>query len=141
MRTFLRDGFIDRYSGKRLVFPGTIRLLSLYLPREIPFHPNWKMAETHMSYWELFPTIDHIVPIARGGSDTDSNRVTTSMMRNAAKANWTMEELGWSLHPAGDLRQWNGLMKHFLALVEMDPAPLAEPYVKKWYDLAMEAMR
>ncbi|MGD1047231.1 MAG: HNH endonuclease domain-containing protein [Candidatus Krumholzibacteriaceae bacterium] len=94
-----------------------------------------------MSYWELFPTIDHIVPVARGGSDTDSNRVTTSMMRNAAKANWTMEELGWFLQPAGDLRQWDGLMKHFLALIDMDPTPLAEPYIKKWHDLAVEAMK
>ena len=27
-RVFVRDGFIDRYSGERLVFPGVLRLLS-----------------------------------------------------------------------------------------------------------------
>lgn len=141
LHIFLRDAFIDRYSGERLVFPGILRLLSIYLPKEMPFHPNWKMTETHMSYWELLPTIDHVVPIARGGSDADSNRVTTSMMRNAAKANWTMEELGWSLHPAGDLQQWDGLMKQFIALIEMDSAPLAEPYIRKWHDLALETVK
>ena len=93
-----------------------------------------------MSYWELFPTIDHIVPVARGGSDTDSNRVTTSMMRNAAKAHWTLEELDWSLHPPGDIRKWDGLMNHFLALVRMDSAVLVEPYIKRWHDLALESM-
>jgi hypothetical protein len=40
LRIFLRDGFIDRYSGQRLVFPGVLRLLSLLLPDEVPYHPN-----------------------------------------------------------------------------------------------------
>jgi hypothetical protein len=40
MAIFLRDGFIDRYSGKRLVFPGTLRVLSILLPVEFPYHPN-----------------------------------------------------------------------------------------------------
>jgi hypothetical protein len=33
-KLFVRDGFVDRYSGSRLVFPGTLRLLSKLLPRE-----------------------------------------------------------------------------------------------------------
>jgi len=37
---FIRDGFIDRYSGTQLIFPGTIRLLSRLLPAEFPFHPQ-----------------------------------------------------------------------------------------------------
>lgn len=89
MQVFIRDGFIDRYSGKQLLFPGTIRLLSIILPQEFPFHPNWKMSESHNIYWEFFPTIDHIVPIARGGVNNESNWVCTSMLRNSAKSNWT----------------------------------------------------
>ena len=103
---FIRDGFIDRYSGTQLVFPGTLRLLSRLLPSDFPFHRNWKMTETHMVYWELFPTVDHIVPIARGGAHDETNWATTSMLRNSAKSNWTLEELGWQLVPAGDLREW-----------------------------------
>jgi len=72
---FVRDGFIDRYSGTQLVFPGTLRLLSRLLPSEFPYHLNWKMTETHMVYWELFPTVDHIIPVARGGTDDDTNWV------------------------------------------------------------------
>ena len=37
---FLRDGFIDRYSGQRLVFPGTLRLLSLLLSRRDSLPPE-----------------------------------------------------------------------------------------------------
>ncbi len=63
-KIFLRDGFIDRYRGAKLVFPPVLRLLSHYLPTEFPYHKNGKMSEGHTAYWELFPTIDHVVPIA-----------------------------------------------------------------------------
>jgi hypothetical protein len=33
LEVFLRDGFTDRYSGEKLLFPGTLRLLSRILPR------------------------------------------------------------------------------------------------------------
>lgn len=113
-RVFLRDAFIDRYSGTRLVFPGALRLLSVFIPEVFPYHSNWRMVATHPAYWEAAPTIDHVVPIARGGADTDANRLTTSMLRNAAKANWTLAELGWQLHPAGSLNDWDGMIRWFL---------------------------
>ena len=47
LRIFLRDGFVDRYTGNRLLFPGILRLLFRLFPTEFPFHPNWKMSETH----------------------------------------------------------------------------------------------
>jgi hypothetical protein len=65
MSVFLRDGFIDRYFGTRLVFPGTLRALSILMPDEFPYHPNWKQSATHPAFWELYPTIDHVVPGAR----------------------------------------------------------------------------
>ena len=36
MEVFVRDGFIDRYSGKKLVFPGTLRSISKLLPDQFP---------------------------------------------------------------------------------------------------------
>jgi hypothetical protein len=59
---------------------------------------NWKTDSCHFAFYELFPTIDHVVPISRGGEDEARNRVCTSMLRNAAKANFTIEELGWRMH-------------------------------------------
>src|SRR5215213_9680583 len=50
-RLFIRDGFIDRYTGERLVFPPVLRVLSAVLPAEFPYHPNWKTDLTHPSYW------------------------------------------------------------------------------------------
>ena len=43
-QVFIRDGFIDRYAGTRLIFPGALRALSIALPAEFPARPNWKMS-------------------------------------------------------------------------------------------------
>lgn len=88
-KIFVRDGFIDRYRGTQLVFPPTLRILSQYLPLDFPYHKNGKMTEGHLAYWELFPTIDHIQPVARGGIDTEENWVCCSMLTNSIKSNWT----------------------------------------------------
>src|SRR5262245_55670108 len=87
---FRRDGFVCRYSGERLVFPGTLRLLSILMPEELPYHPNWKMTDTHSVYWQLYPTLDHVVPITHAGRDDDTNWVTTSQLRNSAKSGWLL---------------------------------------------------
>ena len=115
-KVFLRDGFIDRYSGDKLLFPGLIKILSIEFPGIFKYHRNWKMSDTHMIYWELCPTVDHLIPVARGGQDNYLNWVTTSMIRNSAKSNWTMEEIGWKLHDKGQLDNWDGLVNYFIEL-------------------------
>lgn len=132
-RVFVRDGFIDRYSGHRLIFPPVLRLLARTLPIDFPYHLNWKMDACHLAFWELVPTIDHIVPIGRGGLDEPTNWVSTSMLHNSAKSNWTLDELGWSLVPCGDFAQWDGLVRWFVTYVEQHPSLLKEGYVKAWH--------
>ena len=133
---FLRDGFVDRYSGTELVFPGVLRLLSRLLPDEFPAHPNWKTTESHLIYYELFPTIDHVLPIARGGANNADNWVTTSMVLNSAKANFTLEELRWTLLPPGDPASWDGLVQWFLEFISHSPEHLADTYIKTWHSAA-----
>jgi hypothetical protein len=136
MRVFVRDRFIDRYSGARLVFPGTLRLIHRIAPEEFHFQKNWKMTETHIAFWDLFPTVDHEYPIARGGKDALENWITTSQLRNSAKANWTLEELGWQKHPPGNVSDWDGLTTWFLEYVKLHPEHLADPYLETWHRAA-----
>lgn len=138
-RIFFRDGFIDRYKGNKLVFPPALRLISHYLPIAFPYHKNGKMSEGHIAYWELFPTIDHVVPVARGGQDCLENWVCCSMLTNSIKSNWTLDEIGWELLPPGKPEKWDGMLGWFVSQAKRMPSLLAAPYFKRWYNAAVSA--
>ena len=140
IRVFARDGFIDRYRGNRLIFPAVLRLLSHYLPAEFPFHKNGKMTEGHVAYWELFPTVDHVIPVARGGADSEVNWVCCSMLTNSIKSNWTLEQLQWQLLPSGDMAEWDGMLGWFLRQVSANPAVLENSYIRRWHKAAVEVL-
>ena len=135
-KVFLRDGFIDRYRGTRLVYPPVLRLLSLYLKSVFPYHKNGKMTEGHMAYWEIFPTIDHVVPIARGGVNLEENWVCCSMLTNSIKSNWTLDQLQWQLLPSGNIAEWDGMIGWFIQQVSIDPNVLENNYIKQWHSAA-----
>lgn len=80
--------------------------------------------------------MDHVVPLARGGNGDETNLVCTSMLSNGAKANWTLEELGWQLLPAGDIQRWEGLVGWFLEYTEEHQEALEDQLVKRWYTAA-----
>lgn len=136
MAQFKKDGFIDRYSGQKLLNPGLLKVLSHYMPDEFPYHSHWKMEECHSAYWEFVPTMDHIYPVALGGVDSEENWATTSMLHNSVKSNWTLEQLNWQLHEAGRMEDWDGLTGLFAELVEADLTLLQDSYIKKWYRLS-----
>ncbi|WP_434579223.1 hypothetical protein [Thermoanaerobacterium thermosaccharolyticum] len=136
MQIFLRDGFIDRYTGDKVVIPGILKVLSVYFPKDFPYQSHWKMEETHIAYWELVPTIDHIIPIATNGEDIEENWVTTSMLHNSIKSNWTLEQIGWKLVAPGNLNEWDGLTNLFISIVENNNNLLEDNYIRKWYLLA-----
>jgi len=139
VRVFERDRYTDRYFGSRLVFPGTLRALSILLTDAFPYHPNWKQSETHPAVWDLYPTIDHIVPVARGGADEESNVVTTSMLRNSAKGNWLLEELRWPLERAPVVAGWDGLVGWFKTAHSCYSLLRQDAMVQQWHLAASAA--
>ena len=111
-------------------------MLSLLMPKELPYHPNWKQSETHPAFWELCPTIDHVIPIARGGRDDEANIVTTSILRNGAKANWVLEELGWPIERAPVASDWDGMLGWFMSQWKADEALHRNSYFVHWHRAA-----
>ncbi|MEW2478994.1 HNH endonuclease [Mycobacterium sp. NPDC051198] len=146
MALFMRDGFIDIYKGNRLINPGVLRLLHVVLGDDFPAHPNWKVSETHPAFWELFPTVDHVVPVSRGGPDDASNWVTASMLSNQAKAQWTLDELGWERHQAGVVEEWDGMSRWLVGYLAANPTVLAEAaephrrYIQTWLTVTKAAI-
>lgn len=134
---FMRDGFIDRYAGTQLIFPGALRLLSVLLPAEFPWNPNWNPSVSHIISWDFFPTVDHVVPISRLEiPDSTDNWITTSMLLNNVKARRTLDELGWTILPPGDFATWDGLVRWFLHFISRSPEHLADNYIKTWHSAA-----
>jgi len=138
-RVFIRDGFVDRYAGDRLIFPPVLRMLSHAIPKQCPYHPNWKTQVTHPAYWEVGATIDHEIPVTRGGLDEPSNWKTTSMARNSAKMNWKLDELGWKLKAPGDFSQWDGMIRWFVEYASAHPDAL-DGGLRRWLQAATIAL-
>ena len=146
MKLFMRDGFIDRYTGNRLINPGVLRLLHVVPGNDFPAHPHGKVSETHLAFWELFPTVDHVVPVSRGGRDDESNWVTASMLSNQAKNQWTLDDLGWKLHPPGAAAKWDGLSCWLVDYLAANPTKLADApvthsgYIRRWLTATKAAL-
>ena len=138
---FRRDGFIDRYSGEKLIYPPVLKILSVLMEKEFPYQKNWKMSETHIAWWELIPTVDHVEPVARGGEDEKENWVCTSQLRNSAKSNWKLEELGWERKKKGDLKKWDGMMGWFMEYMKTAPPKICDDkYITKWHAAANDVI-
>jgi hypothetical protein len=84
--------------------------------------------------------VDHVIPVTRGGEDEESNWVTTSMAHNSAKMNWTVEELGWKIHPQGDSRAWDGMLRWFLEYTARNPQSLIDAGMRGWHRAATIAV-
>ncbi|MDR2651324.1 MAG: hypothetical protein LBC68_03285 [Prevotellaceae bacterium] len=133
LKIFIRDGFIDRYTGQKLLFPNVLRILSIELGDVFPFHPNWKMSDCHIAFWEFYPTCDHVKPIARGGENVPENIVTTSMKMNSAKSNFLMEELGLKLYEKGNIKNWDGMIEWYIKYVKNNQTILENNYIAGWH--------
>ena len=133
----MRDGFVDRYGGEQLVFPGVLRALSHLLPEEFPYHTNWKFGVSHPWYYDLYATIDHIVPVSMQGANSLDNWVTTSMRRNLIKSNRSLEDLKWGFISKGDPTGWDGHMHWFIEYVRSRPELRELAWLNSWYQAAV----
>jgi hypothetical protein len=85
--------------------------------------------------------LDHIYPRARGWPDVKENLATTSTVRNSAKANFTIDELGWSLLEDDRLKKWDGLLPWFLQQVKLDQSILDDANARQWHRAAVNFLR
>lgn len=118
---FARDSFRCSYSGQRLVLPPALVLLSTIVPQEFPCknYPRCPLAETHIAFWALSPSPDHVDAFSGGGECVSENLVTSSSAVNMFKSNWSLTELGWPQprsfpNPDG----WDGLGQWFVDMLE-----------------------
>jgi hypothetical protein len=137
LRVWRLDGFRDRYSGGRLVFPGTLILLAALLRDVMPFgkRKNGDRRITHQAMTELWPAVDHIIPLTRprelraaqvADPNGDANLATTSIANSWAKGRLLHTEIGWTLHPRPTSIDWDGLTGWFQEYLSRDSTPLED---------------
>ena len=114
--TFARDHWTCRLCGAQTIDLQVLRCLSRLFPETLPFHPNWKFAESHLIYWTLSTSLEHVVPFARGGADEPSNFVTTCYASNDARGELLLNEIGWALQPIAET-EWRGLTDNLADLM------------------------
>lgn len=152
MQVFLRDGFVDQYTGERLIFPGTLLLLGKLLPE--PFatpkdSAGWRVAECHWIYWRLWPTVEHLDPVSRGGHNDDLDRlITTSQMVNSARGPWAPDEVPEKIRieridaEAARARRWDGTLRWFLTHANRWQEHLeGDATLRGWHQSAKTAMK
>ncbi len=137
LKIYLNDGFIDRYTGNKLLFPNVLRIISFELSEVFPYQSNWKMSECHIAYWELTPTYDHIFPIARGGKDEEENIATTSMLMNSIKSNFLLNEIGFKLHEKGNIKNWDGMINWYKEYIKNNNNILKDKSINQWHKALM----
>jgi hypothetical protein len=86
-------------------------------------------------------TIDHKDPVTLGGRNVDDNLVTTSMARNNAKMNYSLQEPGWTPHEPGSFEEWDGLLHWFLRYPARETGLLTDERVDRWYRMWQRAAK
>ena len=137
-RVFIRDGFIDRYTGTRMVFPGTLRLLSAELGNSVfPFQANGRVEVTHPAFWELYPTVDHNDAMGHRGHDEMSNLITANVLTVIAKRASRLQHLGgWKMVAPGSFEQWDGTIWWFADYVARREDLLRNAHLMTWFQAA-----
>jgi hypothetical protein len=110
---YRRDRFTCRYCGGLLIPTAIMELIGGLYPDLFPFHRNWKGGETHPAILSRSPVVDHVVPGSSGGDWLDpDNLVTACWPCNGRKADFTLEQLGWSVLDIPETA-WDGLTTRY----------------------------
>jgi hypothetical protein len=115
--TFRKDHYHCSYTGIKLINHPLIELLSYILPEHFPYNnpPHGSDAgikNTHLLVWVLWPSVDHILPVSRGGLNHPENYTTSNSKFNMFKNNFRNEELGLQCREPED-KTWNGLEEEY----------------------------
>ena len=58
------------------------------------------------------------------------------MAHNFAKGNYSLDQLGWRLHPPGDFQEWDGLLHWFMEFTAVHPESLDISNLRQWHRAA-----
>ena len=87
-----RDHWTCRYCNEPVFFNPTFKLFDKISPNHGYYHPHGKSDARHQFIEKRMATVDHIIPLSRGGSDTIDNYVTACWECNLKYREKTFDE-------------------------------------------------
>ena len=63
------------------------------------------------------------------------------MLRNSAKGNFLLKELGWNVLPPGNYSEWDGMTEWFIKYVDVNRDLLKCGYIEEWYKAAKKFIK
>ena len=115
-KIFARDHYTCRYCGVPTISLQVMNVVSTLFPWAYSLHPHWKYEKTDRSFSEYSTSLEHHVPIARGGTNEEDNLLTACAWCNYSKNESLAEELGWRKLPVAKT-EWDGLSGYLPALL------------------------
>jgi len=85
LEVFRRDNWHCRYCGRPIFFNPTLNLLEKLNPDHIYYHPHGKSGSMLSLFQWSMGSVDHIKPVARGGTNDLENFVTACWYCNHRK--------------------------------------------------------
>jgi 5-methylcytosine-specific restriction endonuclease McrA len=135
-----RDRSRCRYCARACLPPSVLRLVSAIWPDSFPYHLHWKANRTHVAYWQVAASIDHIHAGTMGGDWLDPTNLTTACWPcQQIKGNISLERLGWKLREIDTKSGWDGLISRYEEFWRAGGSP--EPEVHRSWIKDFDAAR
>lgn len=134
MKIFMRDGFVDRFTGKRVFMPAVLVVLGKTMPDVFPYKDtHWDRDQTHQAHEMFTAAVKKIIPSA--SAKYERNLVTVSYLTKLSRGNATIEDLGQRLLTLEEIEnlRWDGMTDWFVRYVDEHRDLLANTMINKWY--------
>ena len=89
---FCRDNWHCRYCNDAVIFTPLLKILDNISPNRGYYHPNGKSDKMLSLFANKFASVDHIVPVTKGGKNEVDNFVTSCWECNLKFGNKTHKE-------------------------------------------------
>ena len=120
-QVFCRDKWHCRYCNDAVFFSPILKVLESISPGHGYYHPNGKSDEMLTLFANKFASIDHIIPVTRGGENSIENYVTSCWECNLMYGNKTHKKgkpLPNPINSSGT--KWDGLSSLYPKLLDQD---------------------
>lgn len=89
LTVFYRDDWMCRYCGEAVFFAQALKLLDSLNPNHGYYHPNGKSGAILPLFQWRWASVDHVVPVTKGGQNRLDNYVTSCRQCNLRLSNDT----------------------------------------------------